>query len=173
MITVARSLTQDQITQLDYEIFESGNKLRVVREQLNGIVQQTPEWKAVELAAKALDLAKTKLKIELESDRDYTTLTEQQAELKLKQTDLKEIMSHHLIRLKIEEQIDGVPTSKGFERPVELKAKLGKERPDTLPMAFNSNVIDEIDTTLITPSGMEIEVKGKWPAKNRHQKTVA
>lgn len=118
-----------QIHRTDQEIEAAKADLKKVSEAIQDCVENTKEYKEIQ---ELKDLIKTKqadLKGSLQMDRQYNRMTEEKAELQFKLKDLKEILSHHLIRYNQETQEVQVPIASSQTKAKQLiiTAKLGKE----------------------------------------------
>jgi len=137
---VSISQTKEAIQRTDVELQELGQKIRIIREELNNYVQAQEEWIEANKIKAELNAAKMKLKIALESSSYYNDRLTELGDLNFTKRDLRDIMSAHLIELKVTDQTDAVETMPGLEKPIMLSARLGKEQPATLPMQFNGKV---------------------------------
>jgi hypothetical protein len=62
----------------------------------------------------------------LEADKDYQVMNSELEELKFKQKDLQEIMSHHLVTYFSETRETQIKDGQGEVRQVIVSAKIGK-----------------------------------------------
>lgn len=118
--------TVDSIHRVDQEITETKKVLKDREGDLQDLVESFPEFKALQEAQQALDLAKHNLKTKLEGTQGYTVLKEEVADTKFKLRDLKDILSHHVVAYYKETGKDQLDEGKSMAREVIVKGRLGK-----------------------------------------------
>ncbi len=131
-----------QIVEMAIEIKESRRRLKVLREQRQEHLEGVQEWNDLQESKTALKGQEDKLKIALSSDDDYNQLSENIQEWSHKLTDQEDILSQHLIVYRDEEDEDAVEFG-DTERPIVLKARLGKERPIQTELDFDNVEMSE------------------------------
>lgn len=128
---------RQQIIDQSIEIQETKRRLKTLRELQAEHLEQMPEWQAVEEAKLAMQGKIDQLKIALSQDSEYNDRQEDIASWRLKLTDQEDILSLHLVHYRDEEEAQAVEFG-DKERPIVLKAKLGKERDIQIEMDFGA-----------------------------------
>jgi uncharacterized protein YqfA (UPF0365 family) len=118
----------EAIHRLDQEIDEQKMVIARTREGITAIIEKTSSHQSIVEHRKAILVAKEELKKELAGNRSYLLATEDLAEEKLQLIDLKDIMSHNLVRYYRENDATQVPmTNDHRAKQLLVTAKLGKE----------------------------------------------
>jgi predicted nucleic acid-binding Zn-ribbon protein len=118
--------TLQAIHRLMVELAEGRQKMKTVKEQLKDIAEQNDEYRALQEELKEVSAKRQTAKKLLEADKDYQVMNSEMEELKFKQKDLGEIMSHHLVTYFTETQSTQITDDQGETRQVVLNAKIGK-----------------------------------------------
>ncbi len=118
--------TVGAIHRLMQEVEETNQRIKAMRDNLKDVLAQNEEYKALQEEIKELTVKRQQAKKILEADRDFQTLNSELEELKFKQKDLHEIMSHHLVTYYNETQDTTIKDPDGEVRQLILSAKVGK-----------------------------------------------
>ena len=128
---------RQQIIDQSIEIQETKRRIKTLRELQQEHLEQMPEFQAVEAAKLEMQGKIDKLKIALSQDGEYNDRQEDLAGWRLKLADQEDILSLHLVHYRDEEEAQAVEFG-DKERPIVLKAKLGKERDIQIEMDFRT-----------------------------------
>lgn len=118
--------TLDAIYRLMQELEEVRIKTRKMRDDLKDVLLQNEEYQELQEEVKELTTKRQLAKKLLEADRDFQTINSELEELKFKQKDLHEIMSHHLVTHYSQTQDTQIKDPDGEVRQIILSAKIGK-----------------------------------------------
>lgn len=128
---------RQQIIDQSIEIQETKRRMKALREMQAEHLEQMPEWQELEAAKLQMQGKIDKLKIALSQDSVYNDRQEDIAHWRLKLNDQEDILSLHLVHYRDEEEAQTVEFG-DKERPIVLKAKLGKERDIQIEMDFGA-----------------------------------
>ena len=118
--------TLQSIHRLMVELAENRQKMKTTKEQLKDIADQNDEFRALQDDLKEATAKRQTAKKVLDADKDYQVMNSELEELKFKQKDLQEIMSHHLVTYFTETRTMQITDDQGETRQVILSAKVGK-----------------------------------------------
>lgn len=110
------------------EIQDQKRQLKAAREERQEIIESHVEYAELEEAKAILQDKQRLLREALIGDDDYNTISERIADATLDIADNEEILSQHLILYRDQEHRQAIEIGK-IERPIIIKAKLGKEQP--------------------------------------------
>jgi hypothetical protein len=128
----------NQILILAADVQDTKGKLKTLRELQHELLEQLPEYQELEKAKLATKGAEDKLRIALSDNGDYNDRQERINDEKHKLTDQEDILSMHLIAYRDATSDNAIEVADLTERPIVLKAKLGKERDIQTEFDFNS-----------------------------------
>lgn len=118
--------TIDAIHRLMGELDEEKNKMKMVKQQLNDILEQNDDYRQLKEELKELTAKRAEMKKVLQDDKDYQVFSSELDELRFKLKDLQEILSHHLVNYYNETQNTQIKDNAGEVRTVIISAKVGK-----------------------------------------------
>lgn len=116
----------EAIQRLMPEIAEAKEKIRTIREQLKDVMEQNEEYRKLEEEIKELANKRAEAKKLLLADSEYQKINADLEDEKLKQRDLQEILSHHLVSYYDETKKTEIDDGSGDTRQLILSARLGK-----------------------------------------------
>lgn len=118
--------TIDAIYRILNEISELKGQVKIAKDGLNDVLEQNEEFKALQEELKELTKKRGEAKKLLAADKDYQAVNSELDELKFKQKDLHEILSHHLVTYYNETQNTEITAPDGEVLQVVLSAKIGR-----------------------------------------------
>jgi hypothetical protein len=124
-----RSLV-DNIFDLELELRELKKKKDVAKEALEDEIINTIAYPKLQKALEEVQNIREQLKLETQNSRDIVKIREDIGELNAQERDLKDILSAHLVRFKLEnDNADQVPlpSDNRKARHLVINAHLGKE----------------------------------------------
>lgn len=142
----SKAETLDSIRTIAKAVDSTESKIKTLREQAKEIVEAMPQYAAVEESTIALKAAREKLKLALMNNSSYNNLLEKIAQEAETLDDDKDVLSDYLIEYYAEtheKQVE-INTINGDARPIDIKAKLGKEKQKYQTHMFGSGVSVEI-----------------------------
>lgn len=110
------------------KVNEAKAKRKTAAEMLSDHLEANPLYKAVELAKTALSEAKEKLFNDLASDEQYIGLKDNFDDHKYNQGTEEEILAAEVLEYREEFEAKAVQIDEETERPIILKASLGKKQ---------------------------------------------
>lgn len=119
---------QDQIIILAGDIQDTKGRLKTLREMQQDILDQEPKYAALQEAKQVVKGAEDALRIALSDNADYNNRQEDISSWKFKLADQEEILSQHLVAYRLKHNEDALEVDDSKERPIRMKASLGKER---------------------------------------------
>ena len=131
----------DSIRVVQHDIDAAEADIKTLKDMAKEQLESMPEFIEVAECTEALKQAKERLKQRLLARQQYNDLMEKIATKTADLADDKEILSEHLIeyRIKTHERQIEVNTSNGDARPIEIKAKLGKQMQKYQTNIFGKN----------------------------------
>lgn len=156
----------DSIFDLELELRELKKKKDVAKEALEEEISNTVAYPKLEKALAEVSVIREQLKLETQNSHDIIKIREDLAELAAQERDLKEILSAHLVRFKIEnDNADQVPLPSDSRkaRHVVINARLGKEEYFQERMDFKATntrsyeISDGKSKVVIDKEGMRTE----------------
>lgn len=124
------------------EIQEGKALIRRHRGVLKDVLEQNDEWRELQELLKQMTKDRRRLQAIIAGDRDVQKAESEIEELQLKQKDLREIMSHHLVRYYEMSHDTSIADPEGEYRQIILSAKIG-ETTDVLPGQTKIEVDDQ------------------------------
>lgn len=126
------------IHRIEGEVKAAEQNAKELKEKRVELIQELPEYQALQDALAAVRDARASLKIAIREDSELANLEEKRAEALFQLRDLREILSHHLVAYHEDTGRDVVKDHDSRNRQIELKAKLGKPTLDQarLPLGF-------------------------------------
>lgn len=123
---VEKSAMQRQIIDADWRVDEQETLVKARREAIQSEIEAMPEFKAVDDAANALDIARRKLDIAKLQNGDLNRmkekLHEESQELKIR----RDTVSHMLFHYTAEYRVKTIEVD-GDNREIKIQAKIGKK----------------------------------------------
>lgn len=118
--------TLESIHRLMQEIAETREKVRNLREQIADVMDQNEEYRQIAEEIKELTKKRAEAKRALADDKGYQVLSADLDDYRLKQRDLSDILSQHLVLYYNQTQQTKIVDQGGETRSVILSAKVGK-----------------------------------------------
>lgn len=118
--------TLESIHRLMQDAAETREKVRSLRDQLKDVMEQNEEYRTIAEEIKELTKKRADAKRALQDDKDYQTISADLDDYRLKQRDLADILSQHLVLYYNQTQQTKIVDSGGETRSVIISAKLGK-----------------------------------------------
>ncbi len=118
--------TIESIHRLMQDVAETREKVRTLRDQLKDVMEQNEEYRQLADEIKDLTKKRAEAKRALADDKDYQVLSADLDDYRLKQRDLQDILSQHLVLYYNQTQQTKIVDQGGETRSVILSAKVGK-----------------------------------------------
>lgn len=118
--------TEQSIQRVMTEIGEAKREVKVVRDNVNDVLEQNDEYKTLKEELKVLTEKRALMKKVMADDKDYQKLATDLEELRFKLKDLQEILSHHLVAYYNETQNTEIKDADGEVHTLVLSAKIGR-----------------------------------------------
>lgn len=118
--------TLESIHRLMQDAAETREKVRTLRDQIKDVMEQNDEYRQIADEIKELTKKRADAKRALAEDKDYQVLSADLDDYRLKQKDLQDILSQHLVLYYNQTQQTKIVDQGGETRSVILSAKVGK-----------------------------------------------
>jgi hypothetical protein len=148
-----------RIHRIEGEVKAAEQNANELKEKRVELIQELPEYQALQDALAAVRDARARLKIAIREDSELANLEEERAEALFRLRDLREILSHHLVAYHEDTGRDVVKDHESRNRQIELKAKLGKPTLDQarLPLGFGRHFGQHVEIPAPpTPQHLEV-----------------